>query len=90
MFLAQIASLGLNSIHGAALWMFQESAEVGWNRVALWHQMGWLAKGVVIILFIMSAWSIGVMIDRWMAFLRPQAVPHVCSLRGRRAARRQD
>ena len=29
---------------------------------------GLLAKAVVIILFIMSAWSIGVMIDRWMAF----------------------
>jgi biopolymer transport protein ExbB len=30
--------------------------------------MGILAKVVVIILFIMSGWSIGVMIDRWMAF----------------------
>ena len=30
--------------------------------------MGILAKIVVIILFIMSGWSIGVMIDRWMAF----------------------
>jgi biopolymer transport protein ExbB/biopolymer transport protein TolQ len=30
--------------------------------------MGLLAKCVVIILFIMSGWSIGVMIDRWMAF----------------------
>jgi len=68
MFLAQIATLGSNSIHSAALWMFQEGGEVGWNPVALWHQMGVLAKAVVIILFIMSAWSIGVMIDRWMAF----------------------
>ncbi|MGC2321230.1 MAG: MotA/TolQ/ExbB proton channel family protein [Terriglobales bacterium] len=69
MLLAQIATLGSNSIHSAALWMFQESGEVvGWNPVALWHQMGPLAKAVVIILFIMSAWSIGVMIDRWMAF----------------------
>ena len=30
--------------------------------------MGWLAKIVVILLFIMSAWSIGVMIDRLMAY----------------------
>ena len=30
--------------------------------------MGFLAKAVVIILFVMSAWSIGVMIDRWIAF----------------------
>src|SRR5437660_3659755 len=30
--------------------------------------MNWAARIVVIILFIMSGWSIGVMIDRWMAF----------------------
>ena len=30
--------------------------------------MGWPARIVVIVLFIMSAWSIGVMIDRWIAF----------------------
>jgi len=30
--------------------------------------MGWPARTVVIALFIMSAWSIGVMIDRWLAF----------------------
>jgi biopolymer transport protein ExbB/biopolymer transport protein TolQ len=30
--------------------------------------MGWPARIVVISLFIMSAWSIGVMIDRWLAF----------------------
>jgi biopolymer transport protein ExbB len=41
---------------------------VGWNVPALWNQMGPLAKGVVIALFIMSAWSIGVMIDRLIAF----------------------
>src|SRR5215472_10681212 len=32
------------------------------------HQMSWLAICVVIALFIMSAWSIGVMIDRVIAF----------------------
>jgi biopolymer transport protein ExbB/biopolymer transport protein TolQ len=40
----------------------------GWNAVALWSQMGALARCVVIALFIMSAWSIGVMIDRLIAF----------------------
>ncbi|MEX2260827.1 MAG: MotA/TolQ/ExbB proton channel family protein [Bryobacteraceae bacterium] len=35
---------------------------------ALWAAMGWMARAVVICLFIMSAWSIGVMIDRLMAF----------------------
>ena len=34
----------------------------------MWGQMGWLARFVVIVLFIMSAWSIGVMIDRVIAY----------------------
>jgi biopolymer transport protein ExbB/biopolymer transport protein TolQ len=41
---------------------------VGWDARALWAQMGWMARCVVIALFIMSAWSIGVMIDRLIAF----------------------
>src|ERR1700675_863572 len=41
---------------------------VGLDLVSLLKSMGILAKIVVIILFIMSGWSIGVMIDRWMAF----------------------
>jgi biopolymer transport protein ExbB len=42
--------------------------EVGFDAITMWNQMGALAKAVVIILFIMSAWSIGVMIDRLIAF----------------------
>lgn len=42
--------------------------EVGFDAITMWNQMGPLAKAVVIILFIMSAWSIGVMIDRLIAF----------------------
>jgi biopolymer transport protein ExbB/biopolymer transport protein TolQ len=30
--------------------------------------MGWPARLVVVALFVMSAWSIGVMIDRWIAY----------------------
>jgi len=52
-----------------AFWLLQESgAAVGWDLRSLWHQMGALAKIVVAVLFLMSAWSIGVMIDRLMAF----------------------
>jgi biopolymer transport protein ExbB len=51
-----------------ALWMYQEGGTVGWDAVSLWKQMGWMARATVVILFIMSGWSIGVMIDRWMAF----------------------
>ena len=36
--------------------------------VSLWKQMGWLARIVVIVLFLMSGWSIGIMIDRALAF----------------------
>ncbi len=48
--------------------MLQDDAAVGWDPVHLWNQMGGLAKGVVILLFLMSAYSIGVMIDRYMAY----------------------
>ena len=41
-----------------AFFLMQEAA-VGWDVRSLWNQMGWLAKAVVIILFLMSAWSIG-------------------------------
>jgi biopolymer transport protein ExbB len=52
-----------------AFWLLQEAGGVpGWDVRSLWHQMGTLAKSVVAVLFIMSAWSIGVMIDRLMAF----------------------
>lgn len=43
-------------------------AEVGFDMVSMWNQMGFAARAVVVLLFLMSAWSIGVMIDRYMAF----------------------
>ena len=51
-----------------AFWLLQESGGVGWDPMSLWKQMGTPAKLVVVALFIMSAWSIGVMIDRLMAY----------------------
>src|SRR6201985_1694765 len=65
--LANVAFYALSHTHMAAAWIFQE-AQVGWDPVSLWKQMGILAKIVVVILFIMSGWSIGVMIDRALAF----------------------
>jgi biopolymer transport protein ExbB/biopolymer transport protein TolQ len=47
--------------------LLQEGAPQ-FDLVHLWTNMGKPAKAVVIILFFMSAWSIGVMIDRYMAF----------------------
>jgi len=55
-----------------AFLLMQEAASSGpavsFDPRAMWGSMGWLAKVVVVILFIMSAWSIGVMIDRAIAF----------------------
>ena len=50
-----------------SLYLLQETT-VSWDPIHLWQQMGNLAKAVVILLFVMSAYSIGVMIDRKMAY----------------------
>lgn len=54
------------------LWAFLLLQEGGgaasFDLMSMWFQMSWLAKAVVVILFIMSAWSLGVMIDRLLAF----------------------
>jgi biopolymer transport protein ExbB len=68
MLATNMANLAYSQAHSVAMWMFQEAGMPGWDPISLWHQMGILAKLVVVILFIMSGWSIGVMIDRWMAF----------------------
>jgi len=52
-----------------SLLMFQEAGtQVGFDPVSMWRSMHWPARFVVFALVIMSAWSIGVMIDRWIAF----------------------
>jgi biopolymer transport protein ExbB len=51
-----------------SLYLLDDSGSVGWDPRSLWAQMGPLAKFVVIGLFLMSAYSIGVMIDRLMAY----------------------
>lgn len=38
------------------------------NLWDMWVSMGWIAKGVVILLFLLSAYSIGVMIERWLIY----------------------
>jgi len=52
-----------------ALWLLQEEQQgINFDLRTLWGTMNWLAKAVVLVLFIMSAWSIGVMIDRALAY----------------------
>jgi biopolymer transport protein ExbB/biopolymer transport protein TolQ len=48
--------------------MLLQEAPTGFDLRSMWDSMKWPARMVVITLFIMSAWSIGVMIDRWIAY----------------------
>src|ERR1700748_464585 len=48
--------------------MLQDDSGVGCDPAPPWAQMGGLASVGVILLFLMSAYSIGVMIDRAMAY----------------------
>ena len=51
-----------------AFLMLQEGGGIAFDPLSMWYQMGWMARGVVILMFVMSAYSIGVMIDRIIAF----------------------
>src|SRR6185503_8940978 len=72
MLVANIATLMFAKVHMLAFWLQaaagDDTGSIGWDPIHLWKQMSWVAQVVVVILFIMSAWSIGVMIDRWIAF----------------------
>ena len=49
--------------------LFQDSSAAGgWDLVSMWHNMDIPAKAVVVILFVMSAWSVGIMIDRALMY----------------------
>lgn len=50
------------------LLFFQGEETVQFDIVGMWREMAWPARSVAIVLLIMSAWSIGVMIDRWIAY----------------------
>jgi len=51
-----------------SLWLLQQEQVVGWDVRSMWSSMGWPARIVVILLFVMSAWSVGVMIDRMLMY----------------------
>jgi biopolymer transport protein ExbB/biopolymer transport protein TolQ len=40
------------------------------NLIEMWHEMGWFAKGIAYVLFIMSFISFGVAIERFYTFLQ--------------------
>ena len=79
----------LLQLHGWAFMLLTGGA-VGFDIRSMWFQMGIPAKIVVILLFLMSAYSIGVMIDRFLAYnaARKQSRA-VCAGRGGSVARRQ-
>lgn len=71
MILAQLSNLthliGCKAM--LAMFLFQDQGQnVGFTVPDLWNNMGWIAKAVVILLFLMSIWSLAVMIDRWLYF----------------------
>ncbi len=43
------------------------------DMMDLWHEMGWFAKGVVWLLFAMSAYSTTILIQKWWAMRSAQA-----------------
>jgi biopolymer transport protein ExbB/TolQ len=63
-----LAHLTHIAFHPATLSFFQEEQQVGFSPLDLWHNMGALVKGVVIVLFIESIWSLAVIIDRYLYF----------------------
>lgn len=57
-----------NLYTSALIFLAEGSTAVGWDLRSLWSQMGWPARLVVIVMFVMSAWSVGIMIDRALMF----------------------
>jgi hypothetical protein len=47
--------------------------EGGMNLVEMWSQMGYVAKGIGYILFIMSFWSVGVAVERIYTYRKARA-----------------
>jgi hypothetical protein len=60
----------VNSLWATFL-MLQDAAaksEFGWELATMWHYMGVPAKSVVILLFVISAWSAGFIVNRAIIF----------------------
>ncbi len=71
MILAHLAQSAHVSVASLALLLQDNAAagpQVGFSPMQLWGNMGIPAKGVVLILFIMSIWSLAVIIDRAIYF----------------------
>ena len=71
MILAHIATVASANFSHVAM-MFQapaaEAPTVSFSPLGLWNNMSWIPRGIVLILFVMSIWSLAVMIDRFLYF----------------------
>src|SRR5438128_3404458 len=69
MLVVTLASSMLMKMPTAALLLFQSTGGTPrFNLWDMWLHMLWPARTIAIILLGMSAWSMGVMMDRWLAF----------------------
>ena len=69
MLVGNLTTFLIAKTHMLAMFAFQQDTAIDWsNPISLLKVMKWPALTIVVILFIMSAWSIGVMIDRAIAF----------------------
>ncbi len=69
MLVAHLANIFPAKTQLVALWLFQSGEEaVRFDPIGMWNHMQWPARLVAVTLLVMSAWSIGVMIDRTLAF----------------------
>ena len=57
-----------NLYTSALIFLAEGAGTVGWDLRSMWSAMGWPARIVVIVMFVMSAWSVGIMIDRALMF----------------------
>ena len=70
MILAHLANAATAHVT-ASLAFFQDAAPTGGNSFSLvdmWGHMSWIPKGIVMLLFVMSIWSLAVIIDRALYF----------------------
>ena len=56
----------LFKLNFTAMLLLQEA--IGFDLRSMWSQMGYMAKAVVVVLALMSMWSFGVMVDRYIAY----------------------
>src|SRR5215469_9994790 len=58
----------LATLYVYAAWLQEAGGGTAWDLRSMWTSMGLLAKIVVVILFILSVYSFGVMIDRFLMY----------------------